>query len=431
MTGDRARSRVSHPVLFRVLAIGLGLFVAVAALDIAVRQGLLGDRRQAGVPSRPNEPDLHPAVHLGYEVTPWFSLFGGRAFGQRTQLVPLSVIVCDTHVGRGEEPTCRNGRQNSSGFRLPEFTIAHPPDTFRVVIVGDSFTWGDGVELAQTYHRLLQARFDREWVSPAPKVEIVALGVNGSNFPDNVTRLMTFGARLQPDLALVQFFNNDLQYRATQDLLASADNDSYTDFLMETTAAGRLLRDELQRLRRSDKWMVELERAYDPSSQEWGIFESVLAALDAWRTASGVPVAFLSFPDVDTCQRRANYDHFEHPPPTYSLVARAEHEIERRKFPLLRVLDAFRARAGDRFLAVSKANAHFGPLAHELAADAIFGFLTRADWIDTFATAGPGGKRVGGRAGAAGQGRSRLDGLCRERGRAARAVLEPSGPLPG
>ena len=172
----------SHPILFRALAIGMGVLAAASMFEVAVRVGIPWRRSSASLVSVGGEMvTLHPAVSWGYESTPWFGRYGGSPFSQRTQLVPFSIVSCDTHVARGGEPTCRSGRQNSSGFRVPEFTIAHPPNTFRIVIVGDSFTWGDGVELEQTYHRLLQARFDREPVGSGPRVEIVALGVNGSN----------------------------------------------------------------------------------------------------------------------------------------------------------------------------------------------------------------------------------------------------------
>ena len=46
------------------------------------------------------------------------------------------------------------------------------------------------------------------------------------------------------------------------------------------------------------------------------------------------------------------------------------------------MIPTFRARAGDRFLAASEANAHFGPYANTLVADAIVEFLFIADWVD-------------------------------------------------
>jgi tetratricopeptide (TPR) repeat protein len=265
---------------------------------------------------------------------------------------------------------------------MPEFTIAHPPDTFRIVIVGDSFTWGDGTDVEDTFHRQLQTRYEREDTGSLPGVEIVALGMNGSSFSDNVTRLLTYGERLQPDLVLVQFFLNDLQYRATLDMLSSEADGGYADFLIDTTVTGRFLRDRLRHIERAELWMTEMERIYDSGSHEWRLFQSVLAALDGWRSLDGVPVAFLSFPDVDNTREGLNYQGFRSPPRTFGLRERVEREIERLGFPVLRLVEIFRARAGARFLAASTSNAHYGPYANELVADAIFEFLRDPGWVD-------------------------------------------------
>jgi hypothetical protein len=386
MTATKPGSRrTTRPILFRVVAIGLGLTVSLGVLEAL--SWLLPPRERTvatvATPLPPGpEAGRRPFIAWDGEPTPWFGRYDGRAVSQRAQLVPFGVANCDTQVAPDAQPTCGGGRQNSSGFRTPEFTIAHPPNTFRIVVVGDSFTWGDGVELEDTYHRLLQGRYDRAGDGSAPKVEIIALAMSGSSFSDNVTRLLTYGERLRPDLALVQFYSNDLQYLATQDLLSAKADQNYADFLMETTAAGRLLRDRIQRLQRSDLWMVELERAYDPESQEWGMFQSALAALDRWRSTGGVPVAVMSFPDVDARQDGRNFSGWRSLPRSYELVARAEREVERRGIPLLRAFETFRARAGDRRLAVSATNAHYGPYGHQLIADAIFEFLRDADWVD-------------------------------------------------
>ena len=44
-------------------------------------------------------------------------------------------------------------RTNSAGFRGPEYEIPKPPELFRTVIIGDSYTMGSGVEEEFTYAR--------------------------------------------------------------------------------------------------------------------------------------------------------------------------------------------------------------------------------------------------------------------------------------
>jgi lysophospholipase L1-like esterase len=383
MAVDPHARRATHHVLFRVVAFGLGLAVSLVVVEALMRLLPLRPRTVAAPPP-PAGPEVGrtPAIGWGGEPTPWFWRYDGRAISQRAQLVPFGVFTCDSAVAPGAQPVCRTGRQNSSGFRMPEFTIAHPPDTFRIVIIGDSYTWGDGTELEQTYHRMLQGLYDRAHGGAAPKVEIIALAMNGNSFLDNVTRLLTYGERLHPDLVLVQYCDNDLQYRAMLDLFRAQEDAGYADFLLTTTDAGRLLRDRIQVRRQSALFQAETERIYDPESQEWQLFRSALGILDRWRSASGVPVALLSLPDVDRTGRTRNFDGYRNVSWIVKLEERVEREVERHGIPVLRVIEAFRARAGDRFLAVSETNAHYGPYANQLVADATFEFLRNADWVD-------------------------------------------------
>jgi hypothetical protein len=73
---------------------------------------------------------------------------------------------------RGESPV--DYRHNSLGFRDEEHVQEKPPGTFRIVALGDSFTYGVGVEFADTYlvrlERLLNTR-------PGSRVEIIKLGI--------------------------------------------------------------------------------------------------------------------------------------------------------------------------------------------------------------------------------------------------------------
>lgn len=96
-----------------------------------------------------------------------------------------------------------------------------------------------------------------------------------------------------------------------------------------------------------------------------------------------MPVAYLSFPLVDDDIGGRNFEHYTSYGELFENLSKFEHEVERRGFPVLRVNDTFRSRAGDRYLAVSEINAHYNPLAHQLAGDALFEFLQSADWVDT------------------------------------------------
>ena len=96
---------------------------------------------------------------------------------------------------------------NSLGLRGPEVLVPKPPDRYRVLVLGDSFTFGWGVELADAWH----ARMARELqATGARSIEVVAAGVPGWSPPQEFVFLEQRGLDLQPDLVLWQLCSNDL-----------------------------------------------------------------------------------------------------------------------------------------------------------------------------------------------------------------------------
>jgi hypothetical protein len=95
-------------------------------------------------------------------------------------------------------------RINSRGYRGPEYPW-DAPGGFRILGLGDSFTFGFGVLEDDTYlARMERALADRH-------VEVINTGLAGMG-PDNEARLLAAdGPGLRPDLVLVGFFaGNDL-----------------------------------------------------------------------------------------------------------------------------------------------------------------------------------------------------------------------------
>lgn len=96
---------------------------------------------------------------------------------------------------------------NSLGLRGPEVVLPKPPGRYRVLALGDSFTFGWGVELEDAWH----SRAARELEAPDERsVEVVAAGVPGWSPLQQFVFLEQRGLDLQPDLVLWQLCSNDL-----------------------------------------------------------------------------------------------------------------------------------------------------------------------------------------------------------------------------
>ena len=88
---------------------------------------------------------------------------------------------------------------NSLGMRAPEVGPKSGP---RILVFGDSFTWGWGVNQGDEWVSVL----DREL---GDAVEALNCGVNGYGTEGELRFLESIGQPLAPDLVLVGFFTND------------------------------------------------------------------------------------------------------------------------------------------------------------------------------------------------------------------------------
>ncbi|MBM3809078.1 MAG: hypothetical protein FJW22_12910 [Acidimicrobiia bacterium] len=98
---------------------------------------------------------------------------------------------------------------NSLGFRdTREYALDKQPGTFRILVLGDSVTFGHGALSDTTYPYLLEKRL-KAW-RPDVNWEVWNLGVPGYNTAIELKYLQRVGPRYQPDLVVVGFYENDL-----------------------------------------------------------------------------------------------------------------------------------------------------------------------------------------------------------------------------
>ena len=83
------------------------------------------------------------------------------------------------------------------------------PNTFRILVLGDSVTFGHGSVAANAYPQLLE-RLLREW-RPAVDWQVWNAGVPGYNTSQELAHLLELGPIAKPDLVVVGFFENDVE----------------------------------------------------------------------------------------------------------------------------------------------------------------------------------------------------------------------------
>lgn len=179
----RGATRLGLLFLGLVVALLLGeLFVRAAGLEVPPR----GKSNTSRVGRKVPEAEV-PGVR--FMLTP----------GKRQEVV---------YPGLGDEPDrVVEYAINAGGFRDHPYERARPEGTFRVVVLGDSFTYGTGVDLDATYPKVMERRFAQ--LEPDCPTQVLNWGVYAYNTRQEVALLRHRVRDWAPDLVLLCLYVND------------------------------------------------------------------------------------------------------------------------------------------------------------------------------------------------------------------------------
>lgn len=96
---------------------------------------------------------------------------------------------------------------NSLGCRDKEFTVKKDKGIFRIISIGDSVTFGPGVDSEDTYPKRLEKILNTKF--PLRKFEVINAGVLGYSSYQGLNYLKRDIIKYQPDLITVHFGLND------------------------------------------------------------------------------------------------------------------------------------------------------------------------------------------------------------------------------
>ncbi len=127
------------------------------------------------------------------------------AYAHPEDVVPLSIGRFDERLGWSMRPGSRGTsertgqlveyRINSHGLRDEETPYRKSPGTFRILLIGDSWTFGYGVPIEDHYSTLLENRFEG--------LEVINMGVSAFGIDQALIYLEAEGFRYEPDLVLL------------------------------------------------------------------------------------------------------------------------------------------------------------------------------------------------------------------------------------
>ncbi len=135
---------------------------------------------------------------------------------------------------------------DANGFRRSEPFPAKDPQQFRVLVVGDSLTYGYGIAAEHSYSAVLETLLGERY-----RVEVLNLGVSGYQSADTLRVLDRFVPRLAPDLVIYGVCLNDFlptgvgEYRA--DAYAFPLPDRLKSYFIDHSRLGQFLADRYAR----------------------------------------------------------------------------------------------------------------------------------------------------------------------------------------
>jgi lysophospholipase L1-like esterase len=168
----------------RMLAVAVSAVVGLGAAELLLRvQAGAGPRSGAGM--RPIDPDTRGLQDIE----------GVFALAMPNQRARYRRALYQT---------------NSRGLRGREYSTLASPGTFRIEMMGDSFTMGSGVRVEEAYPALVEKAL--RGTGETRGFEVINLGLSGLSLAGSLDqRLLPVGLEYSPDLIVYGFTVNDLE----------------------------------------------------------------------------------------------------------------------------------------------------------------------------------------------------------------------------
>lgn len=259
-------------------------------------------------------------------------------------------------------------QRNSLGLRGPEPELPKPEGVRRVLVVGDSFTFGLGVEDDEAPFPAVMAR---ELAGSSPPIDIVNGGIPGSLTADWVALWRRAGRALDPDVVIAVFFLRDGTTLGTiphffEQIRRDITRRNGKSKLYQYSHLYRRIRDLQDRSRIAEIFTESLVHAYlGEKTGEWQRAQANLLQLRKMVRAHGAAFGLVVFPVL--VELEGDY-------PFQSVMDELMAFARRNEMPAHSLLPAFRGRHGPD-LWVSAFDQHPNPDGHALVAESLLPFV--------------------------------------------------------
>jgi lysophospholipase L1-like esterase len=293
---------------------------------------------------------------------------------------PGSILMTHGHAGR----------INNLGFRGSEHPIQKSGNTFRILVLGDSFTFGQGVEESEVYTSVLEKALVARY--PKQTVEVINAGVMGYSAGDEMNLLNQIGDLLEPDLILIGFYENDVKdgpqvKKEDRNRWAIPIPENAKDALLSQSKLLMWVSMKYDQVLliagiRSDH-EASIERAYDLNSEDWKQFVSTYRKIHEWTKMHHIPPPLVGLL-LATPYFNPQLNDFINMTPKVEVevhhVKQVQQVLNNMGIPTVDYLPLFQ-RNNKQNMMVSKWEGHPNALAHRLYAEGFLNSMTSLNLI--------------------------------------------------
>ena len=193
---------------------------------------------------------------------------------------------------------------NAHGLRGSETPYAKPPNTFRILNLGDSVAMGWGIREEDTYGRQLEKLLntggdaDRHY-------EVINVGVPGWNLENELAYLQAEGLKYEPDLILLDLtIVNDVYGKSA---LVAQNRPAPIEWLRSNTYFWPFLTVQLRWLEARSNGRERIDvidpptrpESYfplDPDAEQWSEFWNLVSSISQLGEENNIPLVLIIFP---------------------------------------------------------------------------------------------------------------------------------------
>lgn len=275
---------------------------------------------------------------------------------------------------------CLTYIMNSHGLRDHEYSREKAPGVFRIVGLGDSFTFGTGVRLEDTYLKRLEQRLTT--LNSSQKYEVINAGVGSYDTCQEVAFFKSKAIQYNPDLVMIGFFLNDATDMPSISLIfEKAETESRQSSRLPLLHQLRkhlwcidFILYRIERTIKTTRYIEEYRESYlgtEEKLQRWEKTQACLANIKHITEQQHIQLLLVIFPILVQLD-----DHY----PFQDIHMLIKQVCDNYGIPVLDLFDSYKGYQ-DSSLWVHPMDQHPNEIGHNIAANAIFEFLIKQHFI--------------------------------------------------